>query len=269
MKRIKPASIPAPIVLLTDFGHLDSFVGVMKGVILTINPGAVIVDLSHGVAPQNVDHGAFLLATSLDFFPRGTIFCVVVDPGVGTDRRAVMVETGDYILVGPDNGVLWEAASRSGIKKSVHVSQSRYFLSPVSATFHGRDIFAPCAAHLSLGVPVSDFGPAVADLTARPFPKPETVGNDVRLGILHTDVFGNICLNMTGREFFSRFQDGFCLEVNGYEISDIYETYGMAPENKPFLLVSSHGYLEIAVKNQDASRNLGVTDDARIMLRKP
>ncbi|MCA1793725.1 MAG: SAM-dependent chlorinase/fluorinase [Desulfobacteraceae bacterium] len=176
-------SYSSPIALLTDFGHLDTFVGVLKGVILSINPKAVIVDLCHAVAPRDIGHGAFLLDTSLGYFPKGTIFCVVVDPGVGSSRRAVLVQTRDYVMVGPDNGILWQAARRNGIQQAVHLTEIRYFLSSVSATFHGRDMFAPVAAHLSLGMEPSAFGPPVRDLISFAAAEPVPVENGLEIAV--------------------------------------------------------------------------------------
>jgi S-adenosyl-L-methionine hydrolase (adenosine-forming) len=258
---------PRPIALLTDFGQKDPFVGVLKGVVLSINPGAVIVDLCHGVRPQDIAHAAFLLDTALDYFPAGTIFCTVVDPGVGSSRRPVLVETCDYFLVGPDNGVLCQAAQRNTIKNVVHLTRSRYFLSSVSRTFHGRDVFAPVAAHLSLGTKTAAFGPQISDLTTIAFAEPEPVENGFVLAIRHIDTFGNICLNLSWERFAPFVETGFCLTVNNSEISGYYDTYAMAPENQPFVLTSSWGYIEIAVKNKNAAEMLNVSSNDPVILR--
>jgi S-adenosylmethionine hydrolase len=247
-----------PIALLTDFGHTDAFVGILKGVILSIHPQARIVDLCHGVAPQNIGHGAHLLDSSLDWFPKGTIFCTVVDPGVGTSRRAVLVETRDYCLVGPDNGVLWPAASRNTVQRVIHLTRSRYFLPELSATFHGRDIFAPVAAHLSAGVAPEAFGPEVSGLTRFTFPKPEHVNGRLILSIRHIDTFGNICLNLTRKQFLPFAEQGFRMQVHQTEITRYYETYGAAPDKEVFVIAGSAGFLEIAVKNGHAASQIGV-----------
>ncbi len=255
-----------PIALLTDFGHIDTFVGVLKGVILSINPKAAIVDLCHAVAPRDIAHGAFLLDTSLDYFPKGTIFCVVVDPGVGSSRRAVLVETRDYVMVGPDNGILWQAARRNGIQQAVHLTDPRYFLSSVSATFHGRDMFAPVAAHLSAGMDPASFGPPVRDLISLAAAEPVPVENGLILAVHHIDTFGNICLNLTWERFAPFLSQGFCLTVNHIHITRYCKTYGLAPENKPFVLTSSAGYMEIAVKNADAAAMLNVCRNDQVIL---
>ncbi|MCF8092829.1 MAG: SAM-dependent chlorinase/fluorinase [Desulfotignum sp.] len=255
-----------PIALLTDFGHTDPFAGILKGVILSVNPQARIVDLCHGIGPQDIAHGAFVLETSLKYFPEGTIFCTVVDPGVGSSRRAVLVKTADYFLVGPDNGVLWPAARKNTIKKVVNLTSPIYFLSSVSSTFHGRDIFAPVAAHLSAGTDPAAFGPEISDLTILAAAGPEPFEAGLVLTVNHIDTFGNIGLNL-GWERFKPFCDsGFCLTVNQVEITRYYESYAMAPENTPFVLKSSTGYMEIAVKNRHAAKMLGVSQNDKIIL---
>lgn len=255
-----------PIVLLTDFGHIDAFVGILKGVILSIHPTARIVDLCHEVAPQDIGHGAHLLDISLEYFPKGSIFCAVVDPGVGSSRRAVLVETTDYFLVGPDNGVLWPAAGRNKIRRIIHLTRSRYFLPQVSATFHGRDIFGPVAAHLSTGIDPGAFGPQVSCLTPFAFPEPKPIAGGMILTVRHIDTFGNIGLNLN-REQFRRFADkGFCMCVNQADITGYYHSYAAAPEKKPFVVTDSAGFMEIAVKNGHAASWLHVKKNDPVVL---
>ena len=146
------------ITLTTDFGYRDPFVGIMKGVVSGIDPAATIVDLTHGVAPQDVTGGALALAAAVDFFPAGTIHAAVVDPGVGGERRPILVETDRACYIGPDNGLLSLAAGRQRLIRVVHLSNPDYHLSPTSTTFHGRDVFAPAAAHVSAGVPPEEAG---------------------------------------------------------------------------------------------------------------
>jgi hypothetical protein len=255
-----------PIVLLTDFGHIDAFVGILKGVILSIHPKARMVDLCHEVAPQDIGHGAHLLDISLEYFPKGSIFCAVVDPGVGSSRRAVLVETTDYFLVGPDNGVLWPAAGRNKIRRIIHLTRSRYFLPQVSTTFHGRDIFGPVAAHLSAGIDPGAFGPQVSCLTPFAFPEPKPIAGGMILTVRHIDTFGNIGLNLT-REQFRRFADkGFCMRVNQADITGHYHSYAAAPEKIPFVMTDSAGFMEIAVKNGDAASRLHVKKNDPVVL---
>jgi len=257
------------IALVTDFGHKDVFVGILKGVISSISPGASVIDLSHEVAPQDILHGSFFLSVSAVYFPRGTIFCVVVDPGVGSDRRAVLVKTKDYYFVGPDNGVLWQTAAENGIEQIIHLTQPRYFLETVSATFHGRDIFAPVAAHLSLGLEIEKFGDPATSLTPFEFPGPVKQDNCLILTVLHIDTYGNIILNITQDEFDCFMVSDFCLSVNHTCITPFFETYAAAEENTPFVMVSSSGYMEIAVKNKNAAQILGVERLDQITLSQP
>ena len=147
------------ITLLTDFGNLDSYVGIMKGVMLSLNPDAVLVDLTHGVPPQNTISGAFLLAEAAPYFPPGTIHLAVVDPGVGTSRRALVARAREQFWVGPDNGLFYLVFQEGPPPEAVSLENSDYFLKSVSSTFHGRDVFAPVAVHLSLGTPLAAFGP--------------------------------------------------------------------------------------------------------------
>lgn len=255
-----------PIALLTDFGHQDAFVGILKGVILTINPGAAIVDLSHGVRPQDLFHGAFLLASAMGYFPGGTIFCVVVDPGVGSERRPVLIQTGDYYFVGPDNGVLWPAAQKNQIKQALHLNQSAYFLKTISSTFHGRDIFAPIAAHLSQGVSINRLGTPVNSLVSLEFPGPEKQGNHLILTVLDIDIYGNIFLNIGWDEFKAFAGNRFCLETGTIQISRLHKTYAQARDSSPFLVVGSSGYMEIAVKNGNAAGQLKINCRDRLIL---
>jgi S-adenosylmethionine hydrolase len=251
---------------LTDFGHIDAFVGILKGVILSIHPKARMVDLCHEVAPQDIGHGAHLLDISLEYFPKGSIFCAVVDPGVGSSRRAVLVETTDYFLVGPDNGVLWPAAGRNRIRRIIHLTRSRYFLPQVSTTFHGRDIFGPVAAHLSAGIDPGAFGPQVSCLTPFAFPEPKPIAGGMILTVRHIDTFGNIGLNLT-REQFRQFADkGFCMRVNQVDITGHYHSYAAAPEKIPFVMTDSAGFMEIAVKNGHAASRLHVKKNDPVVL---
>ncbi len=255
-----------PIALLTDFGDIDPFTGILKGVILSINPGAVIVDLCHKVPPQDISCGAFMLDTAMDYFPRGAIFCAVVDPGVGSSRRAVLVETHDYFMVGPDNGILWQAARRNTIKNVVHLTRSRYFLSSISPTFHGRDIFAPVAAHLSTGIQPSALGDPGGDLTRLVTDEPAPFENGLILTVRHIDTFGNIGLNLTWDQFKPFLNKGFCLQVNDTVITGYFQNYASAPEGRPFVLTASTGYMEIAVKNSHAAAMTGIFPHDKVVL---
>src|SRR5436190_23539094 len=166
------SSPPRLVTLLTDFGTADWFVASMKGVLARLAPGTGIIDITHDISPGDMRAGAFALAASYRFFPKGTVHVAVVDPGVGSDRRAIAVRTTNYHFVGPDNGLLSWALKREEIKTVRALENTAYLLHPISHTFHGRDIFAPVAAHLSRGVPIHRFGPARKDLVRLEWPEP-------------------------------------------------------------------------------------------------
>ncbi len=194
--------MPAPILTLTsDFGLSDHYVAVMKGVILSICPPARIVDISHGISPFEIAEGAYLIAQAYPCFPRKTVHVVVVDPGVGTARRPILLEAAGQYFVGPDNGVLSMIYSREKHKVRL-ISNERYFRKPVSRTFHGRDIFSPVAAHLASGVPPSRMGKLIQDYLQPSFEKPQRTGKRTWTGrILRIDRFGNIVTNFHLSDF--------------------------------------------------------------------
>ncbi len=264
-----------PVVLLTDFGYADEFSGVLRGVLLSINPNCSIVDLTHGIRPQDIFHASFVLASSASFFPAGSIFLVVVDPGVGTDRRALLLRAGGYYFIGPDNGVLYSAATELGIDTMIQLTNPEYFLHPVSSTFHGRDIFAPAAAHLSLGKPMNSFGTSCTNIlpleVPRPLPCEQPYEHGLVLRILHVDHFGNMILNIRGKEFLQWKKRNFLIEIpiqnTSIRISSFCSAYEQAPDNEPVILISSSGYAEIAVKNASAWKFLHLDSmDTQIFL---
>lgn len=247
-----------PIVLLTDFGSRDAFAGVLKGVIASISPDARVMDLTHGIDPQNILQAAFVLTTSYAYFPRRSIFCVVVDPGVGSCRKPICIATRDYFFVGPDNGVLWNAATSNTITQMVHLTHTKYFLDSLSSTFHGRDIFAPVAAHISKGPQdLSRFGTPMETCVEYPFPEIKKTGVSLGLTVLHVDWFGNVVLNLTQEEFNRFVQNrGFCLTLKGICIKKRYNAYCLAADNEIFLIGSSSSHMEISVKNASAAKML-------------
>jgi S-adenosylmethionine hydrolase len=248
------------ITLLTDFGGSDAFVGVMKGVILGINPEAVIVDLCHGTTVHDPSEAAFLLATSYRYFPKGTIHVAVVDPGVGGPRRPILATCDGHLFVGPDNGLLGLIAERGGPSSVRAITATRYFLQPVSATFHGRDIFAPVAGHLSLGAEPDRFGHPIEDYVRLTLPRPSQCGAKSITGeILHIDRFGNLVSNI-GREDFERLASGGPITALQVEIAGrtipIVAYYAQVAPGAPGALIGSANYLEIFVHQGDASRLL-------------
>ncbi len=269
----------AVITLTTDFGLADAYVAAMKGVVLGINPGARLVDICHTIRPQNISQAAFILSTACEFFPRRTIHLVVVDPGVGTGRRAVILRTPEADFVAPDNGVLSYVIQRycgdileddvrsvklgAGLE-AVAITESRFWRSPVSATFHGRDIFAPVAAHLSLGKPPSEFGEAINELIALPLPRPHRAPDGTVIGnILHIDSFGNLITSIKSRDLPPA-SPAMVIEVGKELIHGLSRTYGTG--GGLLALIGSSDYLEIALPGGDASAflNVKVGDEVKI-----
>ena len=250
------------ITLLTDFGTEDYFVGAMKGVILTRSPEAVIVDITHAIPPQDVQAGAFMLSAVYSNFPTGSIHVAVVDPGVGSDRRPIMVETGDYMFVGPDNGLFSIVLDREPAAQVRHLINGNYFLQNRSSTFHGRDIFAPVAAALAEGAPPGNLGPTILDPARLGFTESKIRADGTIAGtIIHIDHFGN-CVTNIGWGNLRPLQKtrSFCLRAKEYEIRRLLRSYGEAaaePE-APFLIVGSAGFLEISVCCSSAARELNI-----------
>jgi hypothetical protein len=261
-----------PIVLTTDFGLADPYAGVMKGVVLRINPRATVIDLTHQIQPQNVRQAAFVLGASYRFFPTGSIHIAVADPGVGTKRRALLLVTPLASFLAPDNGILSyvvgdhldQPQERGGMVAlppslaAYSLETPRYWLHPVSRTFHGRDIFAPVAAHLSLGATPEDMGRPVEDMVWLAAPQPETRGNVTHGEVVYADNFGNLVTNIPAGALE---QEGETLvEVKGRRITGLAQTFShgdSSPGGVLLALVGSHGYLEVAVRNGSAALTLG------------
>ena len=258
------------ITLLTDFGGSDPFVGVMKGVILGINPEAVIVDLCHGTTAHDPSEAAFLLVTSYRYFPKGTIHVAVVDPGVGGPRRPILAACDGHLFVGPDNGLLGPIAERGGPSSVRAITAARYFLQPVSATFHGRDIFAPVAGHLSLGAEPDRFGHPIEDYVRLTFPRPSRSGARSITGeILHIDRFGNLVSNI-GREDLELLASGgpitaLLVQIGGQSLP-IVAYYAQVAPGAPGAVIGSANYLEIFVHQGDASRLLRAGRGAELVV---
>lgn len=259
--------VPRPtkiIALLTDFGIADHYVGTMKGVILSINPSVHVVDISHEVEPQRIAQGAFLLWSSYRYFPRGTIFVCVVDPGVGTTRRILALRTKEFTFVAPDNGLLDFIQSEEKILDAVEVRARHPFaLERCSSTFHGRDIFAPVAAHLSLGTKLEVLGPTVSlPKVSSPFVTFTDKHKHAR--VLSIDRFGNIATNirMEGR----REAKGCGIKVGKRTIRRWTENYATAPSRTPCLIVGSSGVVEIVVRNGSTAKILRVDVDSPLRI---
>jgi S-adenosylmethionine hydrolase len=245
------------ITLLTDFGAVEHYVGAMKGVILGICPEAVLVDISHEVTPYAIPEAAFTLAQAWKCFPPRTVHLVVVDPGVGSSRRAILMEAGGHFFVAPDNGVLTMVMDEEPKHRVREISGHRWFRKPVSQTFHGRDIFAPVAANTASGVAVSKFGRRIGDYVRLDFSKPkETDANRWAGSVLKIDRFGNIVTNFD--ESFCRLLASrpFRIDVGSGVVSRLLSNYAEAPDGEPFAICGSSGYLEISVKQESAGQVL-------------
>ncbi len=238
------------ITLTTDFGFHDHYVGTMKGVILNINPAAEIVDICHAVQSYDVLEGALTLAQAYAYFPAGTVHLVVVDPGVGTTRRPIVVDTGRYQFVAPDNGVLSLVYEREERVTVRHVTAEHYFLQPVSATFHGRDVFAAVAGWLSKGVESSKFGDEITDYIRFAAPHPKPVNDKLLKGVvLKVDKFGNLITNITPKDLpqlFAAEPPPFKVLVAKSEITKMKQAYAEGTPGEVFAILNSMGFLEIA-----------------------
>lgn len=272
------------LVFTTDFGLGDPYAGVMRGVALAINPAARCVDLTHQIAPQNIAQGCFLLGISFRYFPADAIHLAVVDPGVGTARRPLLLDTPHGRFVGPDNGLFsdvlegfmdGEAAppgpGESGLPPGVtawHLTNPEYWRHPVSRTFHGRDIFAPAAAHLSLGVAPSDLGEPVGSVVWRPTPSPEIGPDSIAGQVVHQDGYGNLITNIPA----AALPEGRAAQVGlaGQVIAGLSSTFGEAAPGQPLIaLVGSLGLLEVAAPNASAAARLNAGPGAAVSVRFP
>jgi S-adenosylmethionine hydrolase len=259
------------IALLTDFGLHDWYVGVMKGVILAINPGAAIIDITHSVPPQDVEAASFALLASYMYLPAGTVVAVVVDPGVGGRRRVLCAESGGRLYVFPDNGVLTEVLDREGFENLFCVENHEFFLEHVSATFHGRDIFAPVAAHLSMGAAADSLGPATRDYERIKIAGPRIGDDHVIIRVRWIDRFGNLLTDCSADlvDGISRRWGGVAIDLGAHGAVGMAATYESAEPGHALGLVGSSGYLEISVREGSAARVLGLMLGDTIVLRKP
>jgi S-adenosylmethionine hydrolase len=269
-RRVNPAhSKTAPIAILTDFGYRDHYVGAMKGVIATIAPDARVIDVTHGIPPQSVTAGAIALAQSWRFFPKRTVFVAVVDPGVGTSRLPIAVETRSGArLVGPDNGLLYLAAKDAGISRIVELRAAKYRLENVSSTFHGRDVFAPAAAWLWSGTRITSLGPTLTEMT------PLSIETAVRSGktlvgkVIYVDGFGNLVTNIdraTIDAFAASFRaTSLLVRINSGASMEIFQAYSGVPSGAPLAILGSFDFLEIAVRDGSAASIFGSGEGAPV-----
>jgi len=258
------------ITLTTDFGISDHFVGTIKGVILEINPDAEIIDISHSVQAFDVLDGALAIAQAYSYFPAGTVHLVVVDPGVGTARRPIILSTERHHFVAPDNGVLSLIYGREERVHVRHVSAQHYFLQPISNTFHGRDIFAPVSAYLSKGVDSEKFGDEITDYVKFNAPKPKPVDQQTLKGVvLKADRFGNLITNITPQDAPMLFGDNpapFKIVIGKHEITEIKTSYAEGEPGEVFAILNSMGYLEIAANRAPAAQIVGTAKGTEVSI---
>lgn len=255
---------PRIITLTTDFGTSDAYVGVMKGVILGINPNVQIVDITHAVPPQDIHEAAFLIHSAYRYFPKGTIHVIVVDPGVGSDRRTIVCQTDGAFFVCPDNGILTyllQEVENGGEQSAdvVAIQNQVYCLPEVSQTFHGRDIFAPVAAHLSLGVPLDDIGPPVRDLVQLPIPDLKVSDRKLTGQIIKIDSFGNAITNIS-ETALTRLKSApnYEITIGSIQLRRINRAYAESEIGESLAIIGSFGMLEIAVNGGSAEAALGL-----------
>jgi len=260
--------MPRPIVtLITDFGLSDHYAGVMRGVILGICPQAEIVDISHEVGAYEVVEGAFLLSQTYPYFPRGTVHVVVIDPGVGTARRPIVAEAAGQRFVAPDNGVLSLMYARE--KPKVRwITAEKYFLKPVSQTFHGRDIFAPVGAHLARGVAPASMGKLITDYLRLHFERPVRTARRAWTGaVLKIDRFGNLITNFPAADFPELGNRPFEMSIGLETVSRMARNYAESGTGELFVIVGSSGYLEVSASQASAAKMLGCGVGAPVELR--
>jgi S-adenosylmethionine hydrolase len=245
------------ITLTSDFGLKDPYVAEMKGVILTIIPNATLVDITHDIEKFNIRMAAFTLASVAPYFPKGTVHLAVVDPGVGTQRRAILVQTTQGFFVGPDNGILILPAQNQGIEHIYQLTNPKFMLPGVSSTFHGRDVFAPAAAHLDKGVEPSEFGPEISDAVTPKFASVKRENGCLIGEVLHVDGFGNVITNIREKEMVNSKVVNVKLPIVSLKLAFV-KTYAQAKLNEPIALIGSHGFLEIALNQGSAAEKLKV-----------
>jgi len=257
------------ITLTTDFGDGSPYVAAMKGVMFGINPRIQLVDVCHRVPAQDLRYASFLLRTALPYFPAETIHVIVVDPGVGTDRALLLVRVGGHTLLIPDNGCWTPLAEKLGEPPAVFkLAEPRFWRAETWPTFHGRDILAPVAAHLSLGVAARAFGPSIDSWTTFNLPEPLITADEVAGEVIFVDSFGNLISNIPGESIQPWRQRGLRVEVARHSVSRVVATYGEAPPGSVVALISSAGTLEIAVACGNAAHLLSAETGTAVRVKR-
>jgi S-adenosylmethionine hydrolase len=246
------------ITLTTDFGERDPYVGMMKGVILSINPRALIVDITHGISPGSILEGSTIIKEAYRYFPSGTVHVGVVDPGVGGERRPIAAASKGHFFVGPDNGLFWPVIAADPLADVIHLTEKHYWMDTVSFTFHGRDIFAPVAAHLLGGTDLFLMGEKMDNPVALDYPLVRREQDRLVGEVIRVDHFGNLITNITKEDlagFLS--SEGLSVAIGGLTLTGIHTTYTDVSEGEPLALIGSSNVLEIAVNRGSARANLG------------
>ncbi len=258
--------MPRIVTLTTDFGPSDFYAGAMKGVIYTINPLATIVDITHSVQSFDLLDGALTIAQSYYLYPKDTIHVVVVDPGVGTDRRPILATVGDHYFIAPDNGVLslvYEREERISVR---HITSTHYFRQPVSQTFHGRDIFAAVAGWFSKGMDSGKFGETIEDYVRFNAPRARCEAGTVRGIVLKVDKFGSLITNITPNDVPQMFGGDFQLTVGNATITKLFSSYAEGAKGEPFVIIGSGGFLEISVNKGSAAQVAGANKGSDVVV---
>ncbi|MFN3650947.1 MAG: S-adenosyl-l-methionine hydroxide adenosyltransferase family protein [Armatimonadota bacterium] len=260
--------MPPIIALLTDFGYRDAYVGTMKGVLLSRCPAARLVDLTHGVPPQDVTAGALYLQAAAPYFPPDTIFLAVVDPGVGGERRPLCLRSGGRTFVGPDNGLLWPAAAALGRPEAFHLNRPEHWLPRVGCSFHGRDLFAPVAAALASGIPPGELGSPIADPVPLPLPEPRREGETIHGEVLLIDHYGNAITNLGPEHLGAPTPGAVRFEIGPLQLDGPATHYAAVPAGEPLVLLGSFNRYEVAVNGGSAAQRYGLTPGTPLTARQ-
>ena len=261
------------ITLMTDFGVVDGFVGVMKGVILQIAPDSRMIDVTHDIPPFSITSAAFLNEWSFGYFPVGSVHLCLVDPGVGTDRRILITETCGHIFVAPDNGLLTPIFERPEPVRIINAVNQRYWMDKISHTFHGRDIFAPLAAHIASGVAIDEMGEEINDPLKMSFKQPVVAADSIECRVCHIDRFGNLITNLDQPTFLQWIkdnnlnQDDIIVQSHNYSIDGITQAYGIKNQGDMLAVFDGYDRLEIAINGGSASHITGLGFDAPVYIR--
>lgn len=251
------------LVFLTDFGTRDWYAASMKGAAMAANPEVKILDITHDVSPGSIAEGAFVLDRCFHDFPPGTVFVGVVDPGVGTNRNPIAIETNEYFFVGPDNGILYPALANQEVVNQVRIETPGWMGKKSSRTFHGRDIFAPAGARIAAGHSILDAGPSAGDVVRFEFPQPEMIAGNRRGGILYFDRFGNGFTNLLPKHVESSKLKGLAVKDTLFPLA---RTFGEVDPLTPVSYWGSSGFLELAIREGNAMKELGLRLDATVRL---